>query len=339
MQLGPSSSRPLCQTVEVTIPEAKTSRLKLLLIIATVLGLAFAARKYLDSEALLEAWHKFSWDVWGYLLLLPALYLLFKAVRFSVLLRSASKVKKTLVMYGYASSQAASLLPGGVAMRAAMMHRLGVPVEDSSGPILANSAADQILLLSVGLGLCYYYPTFRPSAFVITAILLTLVVCLSRPTPRGYVKSLLHKLAAKFDRAERVESFFENLRSLTNLQMWLHVMFWTFLANLASVVSLCLVVGALGFEVQPWPLTAAFVIPNLLGRLSPLPAGAGVTEAGMVGFMAAQTAMSYEQAAVATIIFRVVDIMLPALYGGLCQVFFLRRDDQGDRKAGVVEAA
>ncbi|MCA9775565.1 MAG: flippase-like domain-containing protein, partial [Candidatus Eremiobacteraeota bacterium] len=268
----------------------------------TLVGLVVACYKYLDVHAMWQAWERFSWSTWGLFLVLPIFYLGFKAYRFYQLLEPISDAYRSAVMTGYASSQAASLLPGGVAMRAAMMHRLGVPVEKSSGPVLANSAADQFLLLTVGLVLCYYYQELRTSAFGLTALLIFLTVVLSVRSSRDWVAGLLRKAARKVNQEEKLEKFFENLPYLCNLELFGKAMFWTLLANLVSMVTLVAVVYSLDLPVDLWALTAAFVIPNLLGRLSPLPAGAGVVEAGMVGFMAAQAGMSYDQAAVATVI-------------------------------------
>lgn len=289
----------------------------------TLVGLVWAGYKYLDINAMMKAWERFSWSALSWLLILPAFYLGFKSLRFVRLLAPLSDAPKSDVMAGYAASQAASLLPGGVAMRAAMMLRLGVPLEKSSGPVLANSASDQFFLLSVGLVLCYYYEDLRTSAFVLTTLLLILSAFLYFETTRNLLKGALLKVGSKFNQTERVEAFLASFRELCDWRLFGWVMLWTTLANLVSMIALCLIVASLDFPVEPWPLAAAFVVPNLLGRLSPLPAGAGVVEAGMIGFMAAQTSMSYDQAAVVTVLFRVVDILLPAFYGGLCHLLFL----------------
>ena len=296
--------------------------------IFTLLGLGIAGYQYLDAKAMWQAWQKFSWDAWAWLLFLPAIYLLFKSLRFVELMKPVSDAPKGQVLCGYAASQAASMLPGGVAMRAAMMHRLGVPVEESSGPILANSAADQFVLLLSGLVLCYYYQDLRFSAFLLTALLAVFVLILYFHRSRQVARWALMSMGRRFKVEERIERFFANTSILLSYSLFFRILAWSILANAVSFIALCLVVRSLGFPLEPWPLAAAFVIPNLLGRLSPLPAGAGVVEAGMVGFMAAQTALSFDQAAVATVLFRIVDIMLPALYGGFCYLLLFKPEKE-----------
>ena len=63
-------------------------------------------------------------------------------------------------------------------------------------------------------------------------------------------------------------------------------------------------------------------------RLLSLPAGAGVIEAGMVGFLQANSPMSVEQATVATLLFRTFDTIGPALYGALFHLVFSGRTEE-----------
>lgn len=114
-----------------------------------------------------------------------------------------------------------------------------------------------------------------------------------------------------------MEEFQAACWSLVDTRLFLSTFALSLAANAMSYGILCTVVGALGMKVEFWPLAAAFVIPTLLGRLSPLPAGAGVTEAGMIAFMANQTAMSTNEAAAATALMRSFDVLLPALYGAV----------------------
>lgn len=305
-----------------------------MLYIATLLGLVAAGYKYLDLDAMTQAWHKFSWDSWFWLIGLPLVYLLAKSKRFVCLLNhdKTLEVEESKVMLGYAASQPGSLLPGGVALRAVTMYSLGIPVERSSGPVLANSAADQLLLLGTGLYLCYYFPSFRQTAFVLTAILLLLVVLVVLPYTRKKLQNSLLKLLKRFDKEEEGRKFLSATGALANLSLWVEVMAWTLLANGISVTVLWIIIQSFGWDLTVWSVAAAFVIPTLLGRLSPVPAGAGVTEAGMTGFLSLHAGLTLDQAAVATILFRVVDVLLPALYGGLCQLPL-----QGVRKAATID--
>ena len=284
-----------------------------------LIGLVVAGYKYLSLKLMLAAWRKFSWTALGVLLVLPAIYLLLKGWRFDMLLRTVLEgdVSRTTVMKGYAASQSASLLPGGFAVRAAVMSQAGVPMEHAVGPVLANAGMDQFVLLVLGVFLAYWYTQARTAAVALTVILAVLIGLLIYGRTRGWLGALLLRLAERFDKKEKMEEFQAACWSLVDARLFFSTFALSFAADAVSYGILCVVVGSLGMKVEFWPLAAAFVIPTLLGRLSPLPAGAGVTEAGMIAFMANQTAMSTNEAAAATALMRCFDVILPALYGAI----------------------
>ncbi len=288
-----------------------------------IIGLAMAAYKYLEWNLMVKAWKTFTWKSIIWLLLLPAAYLVLKAWRFVLLMRSVEgEIPASTLLRGYIASQSASLLPGGFAARSAILAQAGVPPEQSVGPVLINSGLDQFVLLTAGIVLAYWYKDIRVAALVLTLLLVALIMILSFETSRTWVAGMLEKAAKKFDKLEKMKEFEKACVSMLNLRLFVSTLALSIVASAASYVILCIVVGALGFKVEYWPLAAAFVIPTLLGRLSPLPAGAGVTEAGMVAFVAAQTSMSVNEAAAATTLMRIFDVVVPALYGAVVYAFF-----------------
>ena len=306
--------------------------------IVFLIGLFMAAHKYLSWNLMREAWSKFSWGAVGLLLVLPALYLLLKGWRFVLLMRSAvPEVPDSVVLRGYVASQSASLLPGGFAMRAAILGQAGVPVERAVGPVLANSGIDQFVLLVAGLFLAYWYQGVRTAALVLTVVLALLIAVMVVKRSREWISGLLRGVAERFGKKQKVKEFEDACWSMVDGKLFASTFALSVAADLVSYAILCIVVGALGLKVEYWPLAAAFVIPTLLGRLSPLPAGAGVTEAGMIAFIANKTAMSTNEAAAATALMRSFDVVLPALYGAL--VYFLGWKGKEEDAGGSEPAA
>lgn len=284
-----------------------------------LVGIVVAGYKYLSLKLMLEAWRKFSWPTLGVLLVLPALYLLLKAWRFELMLRTVidGEVSRTTVMKGYAASQSASLLPGGFAARAAVMSQADVPMERAVGPVLANGGMDQFVLLVLGLFLATWYDELRGAAIGLSLVLALGVSLLVHQRSRAWIGKTLLALAGRWGHREKMQTFQEACWSLVDPRLLGSTFLLSLAADAMSYGILCTVVAALGLKLELWPLAAAFVIPTLLGRLSPLPAGAGVTEAGMIAFLANQTAMSTNEAAAATALMRIFDVLLPAFYGGL----------------------
>lgn len=293
-----------------------------LLSVLLLVGLGMAAYKYLSWELMMQAWRKFSWQTFGLLLVLPAVYLLLKGWRFVLMMRNGEEeIDGRTVLKGYAASQSASLLPGGFVARSAILTQAGVPMERSVGPVLANSGMDQFVLLVLGLLLAVWYEEIRPAALTLTALLVVAMALMANRGTRTWIAERLLGLAERFDQREKMEGFQQACWTLVDRRLFASTFALSLAADLISYAILCLVVASLGLQVEYWPLAAAFVIPTLLGRLSPLPAGAGVTEAGMIVFIANQTAMSTNEAAAATALMRIFDVVVPAVYGAL--VYFI----------------
>lgn len=301
---------------------AAAVKTRTILSVATLVGLIVAGYKYLDWNQMVQAWNKFTWSALIWLLLLAAGYLIFKAWRFVILTEPIRDTPGGTVFRGYAASQAASLLPGGFAARAVLLTEAGIPVERSVGPVLANSGFDQFVLLLSALVMAYWYPQLRVPAMILTGILALLVIALAYKPSRRWLADRLLRVAERFGRRDKVEEFEEALGELANWRIFLWSVALSFAALGCSYAMLCQVTASMGFQPDYWPLAAAYLIPSLLGRLSPLPAGAGVTEAGMVAFLAHETSLSLNQGAAIVAVFRVFDIIVPAFYGFLVHTFF-----------------
>ncbi len=300
----------------------KASWLRHAFSVLIVLGLVLAGFKYLDLDLMVEAWRQFSWKALGGLLVLPALYLGLKSWRFYLLMRSAQPdISASTVMKGYAASQSASLLPAGFAARSMILTQAGVPVERSMSPVLANSAIDQLTLLVGGLILGIWYESVREASSILALVLALLVLVVWFRGSRAWLGARLRRIGRKIGQEKKIEEFLEACWSLVNPRLFLSVFLLSVVADLMSYLTLVLVVVALGLKVQLGALAAAFLIPTLLGRMSPLPAGAGVTEAGMIALMANHGGMTIHQAAAATTLMRGIDVVLPALYGAAIYLF------------------
>ncbi len=79
----------------------------------------------------------------------------------------------------------------------------------------------------------------------------------------------------------------------------------------------------------------AFALPTMLGRLSALPGGVGVTEAGMIPLIDSAAGVTREQAAAAVAVYRLGSVVFAALIGALVYLFAWR----ADKERGKVEAA
>ncbi|HZH98090.1 MAG TPA: YbhN family protein, partial [Fimbriimonadaceae bacterium] len=86
-------------------------------------------------------------------------------------------------------------------------------------------------------------------------------------------------------------------------------------ACLIFALHLCMM--GVGKNVPIMTLLLAFALPTMLGRISALPGGVGVTEFGMTGILNAAPDVSLNEAAAAVTIFRLGTVLFTAMAGGL----------------------
>jgi uncharacterized protein (TIRG00374 family) len=102
----------------------------------------------------------------------------------------------------------------------------------------------------------------------------------------------------------------------------------TVAAFLVEVIVLDLSLRGFGFHVPYATLFFAYILPQMLGRMSALPAGVGVTEASMVGFLASSAGVDPDTGLAAAAIFRLATVFFQALLGALVYFFAWRGEEE-----------
>jgi uncharacterized membrane protein YbhN (UPF0104 family) len=88
------------------------------------------------------------------------------------------------------------------------------------------------------------------------------------------------------------------------------------LAFALYVIALDLAMRGVGAKVPYATLLLAFTLPTMLGRISAMPGGVGVTETGMIGILNHAPGVSLDQAAAAVTVFRLGTVLFAAVFGG-----------------------
>ena len=303
-------------------------KLKYLLHAAVLVGLIIAGFKYLNGEDVWSALQSFNYTYLPFILGLSALYMLLKAWRFYVLLEPFSGAKAGVVMRGYAAGQAATLLPGGIAARAAILQQAEVPVEDSGVPVAFSSICDQAVFVAAALVAAIFYAPARTPALVIAGVIVVGTVLTLIPAVRRALNSLAEWAAGRFDAQEKYHDFLENAGAVLTFRVIALSLGITVASLALEIVMLDLTVRGVGEAAGYDALSLAYILPTMLGRLSGLPAGLGVTEAGMVGFLTSVAGIGTGVATGATIIFRIGSAFFRALLGGLIYAFAWRGDKE-----------
>lgn len=288
---------------------------------AVIVGVIIAAVRYLNGQEILKALQSFSYSLAPWMVALSAGYLSLKAWRFVILMRPVSDVAVKTIFKGFVAGQAITLLPGGVAARAGLMNQVGVPVAKSSAPVALSSGLDQVVFIAGSLIAALWFAAARVPVLIIMAILLAVGLIAWIPKTRRWLARLADWITGKLGVRQQWHNFLETVPQVITWRIMVPALAITLVAFAFKIVTLDLSLQGIGQDLAYPTLFLAFILPTMLGRIFPIPAGIGVTEASMVGFLASTSSIDPDTATAAVAIFRVVTVLFQAFLGAL--VYFL----------------
>jgi uncharacterized protein (TIRG00374 family) len=311
----------------------KSKYLKYVLHIVVLVGLILAAMKYINGEEVLQALRSYNYAFAPALLGLSGLYLALKAWRFIRLMRPVSDVPGNVLFRGYVAGTAATLVPGGVAARAGLMNQAGVSVAKSGMPVALSSILDQVAFVGSALLAAFWFENIRVPMLIVLGILAALGVIFLFPAPRRWSGRAAAALARRFKFEDQWKNFLQHGREVINTRTILVALAITVVGLLVQVIILDFSLRGFGFDVPYATLFFAYIVPTMLGRLSALPAGVGVTEASMVGFLSSSAGVDPDTGLAATAIFRIATVFFQALLGALVYFFAWRGENEKSKKS------
>jgi len=299
----------------------KTRYLNGILHVAVLAGLIYAGTKYINGDECWRAVRRFNWAYAPLILSLTTAYVLVKGWRFVFLLREFSDINRWVVLRGYVAAQAATLLPGGIAARAGIMEQIGVPLANSGAAVAHSSLADQAVLIACALVSALWFDAARKPALLLLTGLIVLSLLLGIEATRTWLKSIVEWILHRLRLVNLWHDFIESMKQVTTPYNILAGLGNAALAFALMVVALDLCVRGVGAHASYPTLLLAFTLPSLLGRISAMPGGVGVTEAGMVGILDSHPHITLDQAAAAVIIFRIGTVLFAAILGAVVYFF------------------
>jgi uncharacterized protein (TIRG00374 family) len=157
--------------------------------------------------------------------------------------------------------------------------------------------------------------------YIILVVFAMLVVLLLIPVIRKWITGAAEWLAIKFKVVDEWKDFLKAIKEIVTWRVMALTLGITFIGLGMQIVMLDLSVRGFGLSVPYAALFLAYILPTIAGRNSALPAGVGVTEAGMIGLLASTARIDPDIAAAAAAIFRIGTVFFQALLGAL--VYFL----------------
>ncbi|ADV67941.1 lysylphosphatidylglycerol synthase transmembrane domain-containing protein [Deinococcus maricopensis] len=286
-----------------------------------VLGsLLLAAHRYVNGEDLLGTLRRAHFGVLALAALLGLTYTFIKGVRFVGLTRPVGAPPGRTVLHAYIAAEAATILPGGVAMRAALLAQAGLPVARGSVPVLLASVQDQLVLATCALLGTLAVPSARPAVLGALGAFALIGAALAVPGLRRAASGALNALLTRAGAPGAWAAFTGGAAQVLRGRTLLITTLITFASVLVKIIALAACLAAVGASAPIVTLCLATVLPTMLGRLTPIPGGVGVTEAGMVTLLAA-SGVHTEMGLAASLLFRVTTVFVPVLIGAA--VYFL----------------
>ena len=311
----------------------KGKYLKYALHVVVFVGLMIAAMKYIHGAQVLQALESYQYAFVPALLLLSTLYLALKAWRFIRLMRPVSDVPGSVLFRGYVAGTAATLVPGGVTARAGLMNQAGISVAKSAVPVALSSVLDQVAFLGSALFAAFWFKNIRVPVLVLLGILMLFGLIFLFPASRHWLDRTTTAAAKRFHVGEQWKNLLESGGEVINTPTLLVTFAITVVGLLVQVVILDFSVRGFGFDLPYTTLFFAYIVPAMLGRLSALPAGVGVTEASMVGFLSSAAGIDPDTGLAATAIFRIATVFFQALLGALVYFFAWRGEKEKPSKS------
>lgn len=238
-----------------------------------------------------------------------------KAFRFWWLL-VAMGIRKPfwLVALSYISAQPASLLPGGEVFRShALERQTGVPVKKSIAQFTMQGILEGAGLATVMLISAIFLHALRIPALVLTIAVLIGLVGLDK-----YLVPFLHFLNKYIPfinvSEDSIQNFSEKHKDVLN-RKWFPPMYG--LSVLTEIIGAAIAytsIHGLGGHINVWQAGLMYVIPIIVGFISLLPGGIGLSEQSSVGVLL----LSHVTTAVAvagTLVMRATIVGLGVIYG------------------------
>ncbi len=300
----------------------KRTYLKYALHAAILIGLVVAGIKYLNGAEVYQALRQYTYGFAPLILIASLGYVVLKAWRFVLLLRPLDgDLHWSVISKAYVAGQAAALLPGGIAARAGLLKQVHVPLGKGSIPVVFSSGLDQLVLITGALITSLWFERGRTPVLILLGVIGLVSLMLIIPTTRRRLGDMFEWIMQRFDLNQQWQEFLEVLPDVVTWQTMSTTIGLTLVGFAFHIVALDLSIRGLGFSLAYSTLILAYILPTVLGRLSGLPGGVGVTEAGMVGFLTSTSELETGTAAAVVAIFRIAVVVIPAIIGALVYFF------------------
>lgn len=261
----------------------------------------------------------------GGLILLSIAYYALKAVRFWYLLK-AMEIHQPfwVVSLSYISAQPVSLLPGGELYRSRELERhTGVPFKKSAAQFTMQGLLEGAAMVTLAIISAMFLGTLRLPFICLGVLIILGIVAIAKG---GIVNAgrLLNKLPFLELADEGLERFSKRHREVLRWKWFLWLYIISIFVEIVGSVIAYVSVAAVGGHIGASQAVLAYVIPVIIGFVSLLPAGLGISEQSAIGIMLLSH-IKIATAVAGTLIMRVSIVGTGVIYGAVALVISQKR--------------
>lgn len=259
------------------------------------------------------------------LLLLSVAYYALKTVRFWYLLK-AMEIHQPfgVVSLSYISAQPVSLLPGGELYRSRTLEQhTGVPISRSIAQFTMQGILEGAAMVTLAIISAIFLGTLRLLFIILGVLLIASIVLINRGGVANAGR-LLNRLPFVDIDDKLLERISDRHRAVLRWRWFTLLYGLSLLVEGVGSVIAYVSVAAVGGHIGAPEAVLAYVIPVIIGFVSFLPAGLGISEQSAIGIMLLSD-VKIAVAVAGTLIMRVSIVLTGVVYGAAALLIGQRR--------------
>jgi uncharacterized protein (TIRG00374 family) len=251
------------------------------------------------------------------LIMLSMLYYALKSFRFWLLLRAMDIYQplKTVTL-SYMSAQPVSLLPAGEVYRSHQLKKYtGIPIRESIPQFTMQGVLEGVSMVSLALISALALRTLRLPFLGLTLLLLAIVIAIRQGHVVG-ISQLLNKLPFVNFNATTIEQLNNKHQAVLNRKKLPLLLATSVTTELVGAAIAYFSVVGVGAHINFYQSVLLYVIPVIVGFVSLLPGGLGISEQSAVGILLLAD-VPIAEAVGSTLLMRCTLVVLGVIYGGV----------------------
>jgi glycosyltransferase 2 family protein len=255
---------------------------------------------------------------------LSTVYYALKTVRFWYLLKAMDIHQPFwVVSLSYVSAQPVSILPGGELYRSrALEQHTGVPISKSVAQFTMQGVFEGTAMVTLAIISALFLGKLRV-LFIVLGLLLVLGIFLINKGGVAGAGHLLNRLPFLNIKDQSLERISQRHRAALRWRWFLWLYSISIVVELVGSAIAYASVASVGGHIGIYQAVLAYVIPIIIGFVSFLPAGLGISEQSAIGIMLLSN-IKIATAVAGTLVMRVAIVGLGLAYG-LVALFFGHR--------------